>query len=311
MGGFSVVGKVCLITGSAGGIGKAFANQLLDMGAKVCISDVNETLGLQTLQHFKEQFNDNDVTFYKLNVVDVEQWQLAFNHCEEFFKEPVELLINNAGIAPNPNHDLNLDINIRGVMHGSVAFVNRYGKSKDGGRGGRIVQISSMAGLLNGFRWDRSGYEVSKWGVVAYTRQFSESGRKTHPWLVEGVKSYAFCPLFVDTPILDDGEFDKKRMEKRTGFRTLTPSEMGPVLATALKEDDNGAVYAIFPDMPVLKVPNWNKELMAAMVGLGKLTALVNPQQRSLDAKTAVMTLVVAFLLFTFILGLLAARFIF
>jgi len=310
MGGFSVAGKVCLITGSAGGIGKALANQLLGMGAKVCLSDVNESLGLETLQHFKEQYNDIDVTFYKLNVVDREQWQLAFDHCEEFFKEPVEMLINNAGIAPNSNHDLNIDINIRGVMHGSLAFVNRYGKSKDGGRGGRIVQISSMAGLLNGFQWDRSGYEVSKWGVVAYTRQFAESGRKTHPWLVEGVKAYAFCPLFVDTPILDDGEFDKKRMERRTGFRTLKPSEMGTVLANALKEDDNGAVYAVLPDLPVLKVPNWNKELMAVMVGLAKLVALVNPQQRSLDTKTALVAFLLALLLFAFFLGVLT-RFVF
>jgi len=303
--GFSVAGKVCLITGSAGGLGKEFARKLLALGGKVCISDVNETAGKDTLEQFKQDFNQDDVTFFKLNVVDADQWQLALDHCEEVFKEPVEVLINNAGIAPNLNHDLVLDINIRGVMHGSTAFVSRYGKSKNG-RGGRIIQISSMAGILNGFQFDKSGYEVSKWGVVAYTRQFSESGRKTNPWLADGVKSYCLCPWFVDTPIIRNTDFDEARMKKKTGFRVLTTEEVSEVMAdAALKEDENGAVYVIFPDIPALKFPNWNKELMVPVVGLAKLVACFNPSQKSLNTKTAVILALVTLLLLSFLLGFL------
>jgi len=306
--GFSVAGKVCLITGSAGGLGKEFARKLLELGGKVCLSDVNESAGQETLEQFKGDFSAEHVTFFKLNVVDKDQWQLALDHCEEVFKEPVEVLINNAGIAPNLNHDLNLDINIRGVMHGSIAFVNRYGKSKDG-RGGRIIQISSMAGILNGFQFDKSGYEVSKWGVVAYTRQFSESGRKTNPWLVDGVKSYCLCPWFVDTPIIQNTDFDEARMKKRTGFRVLKAEEVSKVLAdAAFKEDENGAVYVIFPDLPALKFPNWNKELMVLVVGLAKIAAYFNPKNTSLNTKTAVIVSLVILLIITFLLGVLIGQ---
>lgn len=303
--GFSVAGKVCLITGSAGGLGKEFARKLLELGGKVCLSDVNETAGQETLEQFKQDFNENDVTFFKLNVVDKHEWISALEHCEEVFKEPVEVLINNAGIAPNLNHDLNLDINIRGVMHGSTAFVKRYGKSKNG-KGGRIVQISSMAGILNGFQWDKSGYEVSKWGVVAYTRQFSESGRKTNPWLADGVKSYCLCPWFVDTPLIQNTDFDEARMKRRSGFRVLKTEEISRVMTdAAFKEDENGAVYVIFPDIPALKFPNWNKELMVLVVGLAKFVALFNPSHKSLNTKTAVIVALVVLLLISFLLGFL------
>jgi len=40
-----------------------------------------------------------------------------------------------------------------------------------GGQGGRVVNIASMAGLLSGLgKFDELGYTVSKWGTVSFTR---------------------------------------------------------------------------------------------------------------------------------------------
>ena len=52
-----VRGKVCIVTGSAAGLGKEYARILLENGALVCISDVNENNGMQTQQEFKERLS--------------------------------------------------------------------------------------------------------------------------------------------------------------------------------------------------------------------------------------------------------------
>ena len=51
-----VRGQVSIITGSAQGLGKAFAARLLEAGGKVCISDVNEAKGEATLAELRERF---------------------------------------------------------------------------------------------------------------------------------------------------------------------------------------------------------------------------------------------------------------
>jgi len=65
---------VCLVTGSAQGLGKAFAVRLLAAGAKVCISDVKEEGGLATLKELREKFGEDKVTFVLCDVTKSEQF---------------------------------------------------------------------------------------------------------------------------------------------------------------------------------------------------------------------------------------------
>merc|ERR1711936_390789 len=66
---------VCLVTGSAQGLGKAFAVRLLAAGAKVCISDVREEGGLATLAELREKFGAEKVTFVQCDVTKPEQFR--------------------------------------------------------------------------------------------------------------------------------------------------------------------------------------------------------------------------------------------
>merc|ERR1711970_1048975 len=68
----SVSNTVCVITGSAQGLGKAFAVRLLTAGAKVCLSDLQQQTGEKTLAELRERFGEDKVCFVACNVT-VEQ----------------------------------------------------------------------------------------------------------------------------------------------------------------------------------------------------------------------------------------------
>ena len=63
--GYDVDKKIAIITGSARGLGKEFAIRLLEKGAKVCISNVNENAGEETKKELSERYGSENVTFKK------------------------------------------------------------------------------------------------------------------------------------------------------------------------------------------------------------------------------------------------------
>ena len=63
--GYEVKDKIAIVTGSARGFGKEFAIRLLNHGAKVCISDVDETGGGETSKDLGERYGCQNVTFFR------------------------------------------------------------------------------------------------------------------------------------------------------------------------------------------------------------------------------------------------------
>ncbi|RXG59824.1 15-hydroxyprostaglandin dehydrogenase [NAD(+)] [Armadillidium vulgare] len=68
-------GKVVLITGGAGGIGKALARTFLEKESKVSICDINEAAGKSVLEELEEDFGKNNVLFSKCDVSKEEQFE--------------------------------------------------------------------------------------------------------------------------------------------------------------------------------------------------------------------------------------------
>ena len=60
---YDVKNKIALVTGSAKGFGKEFAIRLLEKGAKVCISDLNESEGEETTRELGEKYGPKNVAF--------------------------------------------------------------------------------------------------------------------------------------------------------------------------------------------------------------------------------------------------------
>merc|ERR1712106_988815 len=86
-----VEGKVVIITGSAQGLGKAFASRLLNAGAKVCLSDLNEDVGVKTRNEFEERFGKENVHFIKCDVTKSEDLVSLYDGCEDHFKGKVAI----------------------------------------------------------------------------------------------------------------------------------------------------------------------------------------------------------------------------
>ena len=89
--------KICIITGSAQGLGKEFARVLLEHGAKVCLSDLEETSSfdkeVSALKEFQEVFGKENVCYVKCDVTKENDFNALFDEAEKYFKVDCNLCV--------------------------------------------------------------------------------------------------------------------------------------------------------------------------------------------------------------------------
>jgi NAD(P)-dependent dehydrogenase (short-subunit alcohol dehydrogenase family) len=163
-------GKVAVITGGAGGIGKALAEELLAVGAKVVIADVQPDLVEASTAELQER---GEVIGVVTDVSDPASVQALAERTWEAFGG-CHLLFNNAGVgAPaakpwesTPNDwRWVLNVNVIGVANGVQAFVPRM---IEAGEEGVVVNTSSPNGGLS-HRPTAAVYAASKAAVSSFT----------------------------------------------------------------------------------------------------------------------------------------------
>ena len=147
-------GKIAMVTGSAGGIGKAIAKKFAEEGAVVILNDMNtERLG-GAKKEFEDQFGLDNVISIPLDVTSREQIETLFNKaCLNY--GGIDILVNNAGLSisksieEHQEEDLNLLYNV--LIKGQF-LVSKYGVKlmKAQGVGGDIVNIVSKNALVSG-----------------------------------------------------------------------------------------------------------------------------------------------------------------
>ncbi|MFJ9418063.1 glucose 1-dehydrogenase [Streptomyces sp. NPDC101227] len=162
----SLAGKTVIITGGARGLGAAAAEQALEAGANVVLTDVLQEEGAATADRLGQR-----ARFLTHDVTSEEDWQRVADYAVAEFGG-IDGLVNNAGISTGaPLETISVDffrkvieVNLTGVFIGMKTVIPAM-KARGAGS---IVNISSAAGLM-GLAMT-GGYGASKWGVRGLTK---------------------------------------------------------------------------------------------------------------------------------------------
>jgi NAD(P)-dependent dehydrogenase (short-subunit alcohol dehydrogenase family) len=183
-----LAGKVCVITGAAGGIGATTARLFADEGANVVGVDVAAGAA-------GELAIEADVT-------DEEQVAAAYGRVRDQFGR-IDVLFNNAGISPDDDAsvlDTSLDAwqRVQDVNLKSVFLCCKHGIPHllDGG-GGSVINTASFVAVM-GAATSQISYTASKGGVLALSRELGVEFARS------GVRVNALCPGPVNTPLLQE-----------------------------------------------------------------------------------------------------------
>ncbi len=172
----SLKGKMALITGAVGGIGKATALRLGEAGASLVLVDRDEP-GLKKLSAVLSS-QGISTSYFAVDLEKKEEIDKLWTHDE---CRKVNILVNNAGIYPFKDFTELDEAYLTKVMNVnlySVIWMCQHFVRVNKRRKGVIVNIGSIEAIMP-FKKDMAHYAVSKVGVIALTRDLARDfGRK-------------------------------------------------------------------------------------------------------------------------------------
>ncbi len=239
-------GKVCVITGAGGGMGREAAIVFTEEGAKVCVADLDLALAEETVSLCL-----GEAFAFGVNVADEEGVSAMCAATAERFGG-IDVLYNNAGISPGDDAsvlDTSVeawqrvqDVNTKGVFlcckHGIPYLLERGG--------GSVINVASFVAIL-GAATSQISYTASKGAVLAMSKELGVQFAR------EGVRVNALCPGPVETPLLlaifgdDPAAFARRQVHWPTG-RLGKPREIvNAALFLASDESSfvNGAAFVV------------------------------------------------------------------
>ena len=196
-----VKGKSAIVTGAAGGLGRAIATLLASEGAAIAATDVNEPGGREVAAAIKAA--GGRAIFIKHDVSSESDWRRVIDKTVAEFGR-LDILVNNAGIMimrDIENMTLEewrrlMSINLDGVFLGTKHAAPAMKKSG----GGSIINMSSAAGIV-GTAHSTAAYSASKGAVRLFTKssalEFSKAGHGYN------IRVNSVHPGVIETPMTD------------------------------------------------------------------------------------------------------------
>ena len=238
-------GKVAVITGAAGGIGREAAILFSSEGASVCVADMSREHGEAVAAECHEAF------FQEVDVADPASVEAMYAATAERYGG-IDVLYNNAGIMPPDDAsvletepdawDRVMNVNAKGVYlccrHGIPHLLERGG--------GSVINVASFVAIL-GAATSQISYTASKGAVLSMSRELAVQFAR------QGVRVNALCPGPVETPLLlrifgdDPAAYERRRVHLPMG-RLAKPREIvNAALFLASDESSyvNGATFLV------------------------------------------------------------------
>ena len=226
----SFKGKTGIITGGAQGIGKAIASQLVAMGGRAVIVDINPVTGEETCREL------GNAAFYAVDLADAGQVVRVFEQIIADEKH-VDVLINNAGIADvglltevtDERWDRLWRVNVGGVFYTCRAVLPGMIREKRG----KIINLSSIWGIAGASC--EAAYSATKAAVIGLTKALA---KEVGP---SGIQVNCIAPGAVETDMnaaLDEAALRSLREETPLG-RLGTPREIAAAIAFLASEESD------------------------------------------------------------------------
>lgn len=203
--------RVALVTGAAGGIGRAICNRFVDEGVKLIAADVNDA----SLSEFAGELNSRggDVLPLAFDITSFEEVVSAVAEAVVHFGK-IDVLVNNAGwdiakpfLDTEPElWDKIISINLRGPLNLHKAVLPHLIAAG----GGKVINIASDAGRVGSS--GESVYSACKGGLIAFSKTVARECAR------ENVRVNVVCPGPTDTALLrsfvGEGEYGQKIYDK-------------------------------------------------------------------------------------------------
>ena len=216
---FNLTGKHALVTGAGRGIGLEIARTLKGAGATITVAEFLEDNGKAAAAELNGQFVQVDVR-------DPESAEAMVAEAER--TAPVDVLVNNAGVAHNVAAENASDqdwLNVINVNLNGVFWCCRAAGQRMLARGGgAIVNIASMSGVIVNKPQPQAAYNVSKAGVIMLTQSLAAE------WASRGVRVNAVSPGYIGTDMtkaaLGNEEWKRTWLEMTPMGRVGEPADI-------------------------------------------------------------------------------------
>ncbi len=239
-------GKVAIVTGSGGGIGREHALALSKAGAAVVVNDLGgardgtgsgRNMADEVVAEIKAAGGEAVANYDTVSTVEGAN-NIVKTALDAF--DRVDIAVNNAGILRDKSFaklsedmwDIVISVHLRGtycVCHAA------YNQMKDRGEGGVIINTSSTSGLIGNF--GQSNYGAAKAGIAGLTRCLAIEGKKY------GIRAFILAPVALtrmtdDLPFFEDDSFRAQ----------MNPALISPLvvyLASDLAKDQTGTTFFV------------------------------------------------------------------
>ena len=227
-----LINKKAIVTGAASGIGKETVIQMLNEGARVCASDINEEGLVALLDEVGKP--ERELCYRVADVSNPKDCEGLVDYaCERL--GGIDILFSNAGVSgqrelvgdiSDESWKLVLDINLSGVFYTNREAIRKMG------RGGVIVNNASVDGLVGMGRLGH--YTAAKHGVIGLTKSVALDHAK------DGIRCVAIAPGYIDTGMTQSA-FSEQEKAAIIGASPLKkaacPSEVAKVVAWIASSD--------------------------------------------------------------------------
>ncbi len=233
----SIEGKVALVTGGSGGLGKVHSLTLARAGCKIALTGHSH---LEKAEAVAQEIRalGRQALALQVDVADLDQVREGVKKIEETLG-PVDILVNNAAFGivraitivnmERKDWDRDLAVNLTGAFNTIKCCMPKMIEKG----WGRIVNISSIAGTMGGF--GQCSYAATKAGLIGLTKTVA----------LEGARKGVTCNALV-LGVFDGGSFYdvapefRERIVKRLAMRRMgSPQELSNIVLFLASEESS------------------------------------------------------------------------